>query len=75
MTIHFYMLCYRSEALVASHLEPEAFGRYMAVGTQKLTHGNVMFFEIDPQLKSTYFRLDDIAQRARRRSSSPTAWQ
>lgn len=63
MTIHFYMLCYRSEALVASHLEPDAFGRYMAVGTQKLTRGNVMFFEIDPQLKSTYFRLDDIAQR------------
>ncbi len=63
MTIHYYMLCYRAEALVASHLEPEAFGRYMAVGTQKLTRSNVMFFEIDPKLKSTYFRLDNIAER------------
>lgn len=63
MTIHYYMLCYRAEALVASHLEPEAFGRYMAIGTQKLTRSNVMFFEIDPKLKSTYFRLDNIAER------------
>jgi hypothetical protein len=63
MTIHLYMLCYRFEALVASHLEPEAFGRYMAVGTQKNTRGNVLFFEIDPALKSKHFKLDDIAER------------
>jgi hypothetical protein len=63
MTIHLYMLCYRSEALVASHLDPEAFGRYMAVGTQKLTRGNVMFFEIDPGLTSDYFRLADLSKR------------
>ena len=63
MTIHFYMLCYRFEALVASHLEPEAFGRYMAVGTQKNIRGNVLFFEIDRSLRSEYFRLDDIEQR------------
>ena len=48
MKTHLYMLCYRFEALVASHLEPEAFGRYMAVGTQKNARGNVLFFEIDP---------------------------
>lgn len=63
MQIHYYMLCYRSEALVASHLDPEGFGRYMAIGTRKLARGNVMFFEIDPGLRSSYFRLDDIAQR------------
>jgi hypothetical protein len=63
MKIHLYMLCYRFEALVASHLEPEAFGRYLAVGTQKNTRGNVLFFEIDPALKSTYFKLDDLAER------------
>jgi hypothetical protein len=63
MQIHYYMLCYRSEALVASHLDPESFGRYMAIGTRKLSRGNVMFFEIDPGLKSTYFKLDDIHQR------------
>lgn len=63
MKIRFYMLCYRYEALVASHLDPEAFGRYMAIGTQKLTRGNVMFFEINRQLESSYFKLDDIEER------------
>lgn len=63
MKIHYYMLCYRFEALVASHLEPEAFGLYMSVGTQKNTRGNVLFFEIDPELRSDYFKLQDIEQR------------
>lgn len=63
MKIHLYMLCYRFEALVASQLEPEAFGRYMAVGTQKNTKGNVLFFEINPDLKSDYFRLSNLAER------------
>jgi hypothetical protein len=63
MNIHFYMLCFRYEALVASHLDPIDFGRYMAMGTQKHTRGNVLFFEIDPDLKSDYFKLDDIQKR------------
>lgn len=63
MDIHYYMLCYRSEALIASHLEPEAFGLYMSVGTQKNTRGNVLFFEIDRNLKSDYFSVSDIEQR------------
>lgn len=72
MQIHYYMLCYRFEALVASHLDPEAFGRYMAIGTQKNTKGNVLFFELNPQLQSNYFRLHDIAERcAPRPDGSP----
>ncbi len=63
MKIHYYMLGYRFEALVASHLEPEAFGHYMAVGTKKLSHGNVVYFEIDSNLKSSYFHLNNIEQR------------
>jgi hypothetical protein len=63
MIIHFYMLCYRFEALVASHLDPESFGRYMAVGTQKNIKGNVLFFEITPDLKGNYFHLSDIEER------------
>ncbi len=65
MEIHLYFLCYRFEALVASHLEPEAFGRYMSIGSQKNTKGYVLFFEIDPILKSEYFRLHDIAERCK----------
>lgn len=63
MDIRYYFLCYRQEALVASHLTPEAFGRYMAVGTQKLTYGIVVFFEVDPDLTSDYFRIEE-ARRA-----------
>ena len=52
-----------SEALIASHLEPEAFGFYMVVGTQKNSRGNVLFFEIDEKLVNDYFHLKDIEQR------------
>jgi hypothetical protein len=60
---HLYMLCYRCEALVASHLDPEAFGRYMAVGTQKLNRGHVAFFEVDRNLGDGYFSSHDIDKR------------
>lgn len=48
MQVYFYLMCYKTEALVASHLSPEEFGPYMAVGTKKLTLGNVVYFQIDP---------------------------
>jgi len=64
MDIRLYMLCYRGEALVASHLEPEAFGHYMATGTRKLTRGSLAFFELDrKKLKDDAFRLHDIEAR------------
>jgi hypothetical protein len=62
MKTHLYLTCSRTEALIASQLEPAEFGTYMAVGTEKLTVGQLMFFEINPDLKSDYF---DLA-RARR---------
>lgn len=63
MKTHLYLMCYRSEALVASHLDAEHFGTYMAVGTQKRTSGNVMFLEIDPTLKSDYLNLPSALDR------------
>jgi len=68
MRIRYYMMCFRFEALVASHLEPEEFGIYMAVGTKKLASGKVMFFEVDPfprpgAVDPGYFALDDIEER------------
>ncbi len=35
------------EALIASGLEPEKFGSYLAVGTQKRARGQAVFFELD----------------------------
>jgi hypothetical protein len=63
--IRYYMTCSRFEALVASHLEPEAFGTYMAVGSTKLSSGHVIFFEIDPAFAryTDYFKIDDIETR------------
>lgn len=57
MKNHLYLTCSHSEALIASQLEPEDFGTYMAVGTEKLTLGQLTFFEINPDLKSDYFDL------------------
>ncbi len=65
MQIRYYMVCSRFEALIASHLEPEAFGTYMAVGTTKLASGHNIFFEIDPGFArlTDHFKVDDIEQR------------
>lgn len=65
MQIRYYMMCSRFEALVASHLDPEAFGIYMAVGTKKLSSGHVIFFEIDPSFAryTDHFKVDDIDTR------------
>ncbi len=63
MNIHYYLLCNRVEALVASHLGPEDFGHYMAVGNKKSNRGNVLFLEIKPALKHPYFKLSDIEKR------------
>ncbi len=52
MDVRFYLNCFRTEALIASQLPPEKFGAYMAVGTKKLIHGIVMFFEIDPSFST-----------------------
>lgn len=60
MDIHLYLMCYRTEALVASQLEAEEFGSYMAVGTRKKTFGNVLFFEIDPTFRSTELHLEQV---------------
>lgn len=71
MKIHIYMLCYRFEALVASHLDPEAFGLYMAVGTRKNTKGNVMFFEIDPTVKNEHFDFSIVDEECRPQPGLP----
>lgn len=44
------------EALIASHLAPEEFGNYYAVGSQKRSRGQAIFFEVDPSLESDYLR-------------------
>jgi len=43
------------EALIASMLEPKAFGAYYAVGRKTHVHGEAIFFEVDPSFRSDTF--------------------
>jgi hypothetical protein len=63
MDTHLYLSCYRAESLIASQLDPEAFGKYMAVGAKELTSGHVMFLEVDPDFRSDDVDLADLDAR------------
>jgi hypothetical protein len=47
------------EALIASHLTPEEFGVYYAVGGEKRSRGKAMFFELDPSFRHDFFDIED----------------
>ncbi len=51
------------ESLVASMLVPSEFGTYLAVGTQKRTQGQAMYFEVDKNCQCDYFDLSAIEKR------------
>ena len=51
------------ECLIASMLPPEEFGTYYAVGSQKRSRGQAIFFEVDPSFKSDYFRMEEVEKR------------
>lgn len=44
----YYYLVFTPESLIVSHLAPFEFGNYLSVGTKKRTHGQNIFFELDP---------------------------
>ncbi len=48
MKKYFYLVA-TPESFIVSHLAPRDFGNYLAVGTKKQTHGQAIFFEIDPE--------------------------
>jgi len=58
VTVHLY-LSLVPEALIASMLSPEEFGAYYAVGTEKKSSGQAIFFEVDPKFRSKYFRIPE----------------
>ncbi|HDS08182.1 MAG TPA: hypothetical protein ENO05_11215 [Bacteroides sp.] len=45
----YFYLSATPESLIASHLAPEDFGNYLAVGTRKRIRGQAIYFEVDPQ--------------------------
>jgi len=52
------------EALIVSQLTPEQFGQYYATGHARLSKGQVVFFELDPDFRHPYFPLDEAFERA-----------
>lgn len=62
MTVHLY-LSLIPEALIASMLSPEEFGVYYAVGSQKKSRGQAIFFEIDPKFRNDFFDVQTAIDR------------
>ena len=51
---HLYLILYPNEALVASQLSPEAFGRHYSVGSPRHFQSKVIFAEIDCAYRQEY---------------------
>ena len=51
------------ESLISSMLPPEDFGNYLAVGTQKRTRGQAVFFEVDMDKAGDWIPRDYIEKR------------
>ncbi len=52
MAINYYLTVFPTESLIASELEPEQFGSYMAIGTRKGSEEQLIFAELDGEFKS-----------------------
>jgi hypothetical protein len=46
--LHHVYVSLTPEALIASHLNPQEFGQYLAVGARKRLRGQALFLEVDP---------------------------
>jgi hypothetical protein len=63
MQKHHLYLSMIPEALVASMLPPEEFGRYLAVGSHKRSSGAAIYLEVDPDFKSDFFNMGIVRER------------
>lgn len=57
-TKHLYAIMYPNQALVASQLGPEDFGKHYSVGTKRYYSGKMLFVEVDVNYRNEYFELD-----------------
>ena len=58
MDTYYYLTVYPMEAMIASQLNPEEFGSYMAVGDRKGSAESLMFFEVSETGLDAAFDLD-----------------
>jgi len=62
MDVHLY-LSMIPEALIASMLTPDEFGIYYSVGSVKKARGQAVFFEISPDFRHDFFRIEEGIRR------------
>ncbi len=62
MEVYYYLTVFPSEALIASQLNPQHFGSYMATGSRKGAAERLIFVEIDPGF-GDYFEWNYAAER------------
>lgn len=55
---HLYMTVFPVNSLIASQLEPAAFGEHYAVGSSKYYSGKTIFVEVDIDFRDPYFDID-----------------
>jgi hypothetical protein len=56
---HLYMILFPNEALVASQLTPEEFGKHYSIGSPRHFSGKVVFAEVDINYRHPYFQIDE----------------
>jgi len=59
---YLYAVVYPNEALIASQLPPERFGRYYSVGSARYYSGKMLFLEIDLEFRHPYFKIDQALE-------------
>ncbi len=59
----YYYLSLIPESLVASMLPPDEFGTYYAIGSQKRSRGQAIFFELDPAVLGDLIDQDFVRER------------
>ena len=61
MEIHLYLSIF-PEALIASMLPPEEFGKYFAVGNRKRTRGQAIFFKVNRNFENDYLKIKNLEE-------------
>jgi hypothetical protein len=56
---HLYLILFPNEALVASQLTPEEFGRHYSIGSPRHFTGKVIFAEVDINFRNEFLRIDN----------------
>ncbi len=56
---HLYLILFPNEALVASQLSPEEFGKHYSIGSPRHFTGKVIFVEVDIKYRHEYLKIDE----------------